>query len=249
MEGSFTPPTIAGSGGSGFSGGPPPMPPPPTPPPTPPPVAPFPWEEPGRSIGSALFETIRLIVTSPSEAFARMPLNSELLRPVLFALIVGMIGVVAQTVYETLFSAVFTRLLPMFADKSDAMFGAVGGVIGLFFAPFFIPLFLAIGAGITHLMLMLLGGGRQGWTATFRVASYSMVSSLFMLIPIAGGLLNFVASLIFQTHGLAVVHGMSRGRAFVALFLPLIVCCGCFMLGMLVFGTAMLAGFKDLWNQ
>ena len=226
MEGSFTPPT-----------------------PPPPSLPPIPWEEPGRPIGSALFETIKLVVTSPSEAFARMPLNSELLRPVLYALIVGMIGVVAQTVYDTLFSTVITRLVPMFADRKDALFGAVGGFIGLFFAPLFIPIILVIGASITHLMLLLLGGGRQGWTATFRVLSYSMTASLFLLIPLVGGLLNFAAGLLFQTNGLAVVHGMSRGRTFAAIFLPILVCCGCFLLGAVLFGTAMMAGIREIWKQ
>jgi len=249
MEGSFTPPTVAGTGSSEFSGTPPPTPfePPPTPPP--PSLPPIPWEEPGRPIGSALFETIKLVVTSPSEAFARMPLNSELLRPVLYALIVGMIGVVAQTVYDTVFSTVMTQLLPMFADRKDALFGAVGGVIGLFFAPLLIPVILVIGASITHLMLLLLGGGRQGWTATFRVLSYSMTASLFLLIPLVGGLLNFAAGIVFQTNGLAVVHGMSRGRAFAAIFLPILVCCGCFLLGAVLFGTAMMAGIREIWKQ
>ena len=247
MEGSFTPPTAAGTGGSDFIGTPPPGP-PPIPPPPPAPV-PIPWEEPGRPIGSALLETIQMIMTRPSEAFARMPLNTDLLRPILYALIVGMVGLLAQTVYDTLFSTLFSQLLPMFSDQKDALFGAIGGVVGLFFGPVLIPLVLVVGAAITHLMLMLLGGGQKGWTATFRVLAYAMTSSLFLLIPLVGGLINFVAGLIFQTIGLADVHGMSRGRAFAAIFLPLVVCCGCFMLGALFFGAAMLAGIKGLLNQ
>lgn len=216
---------------------------------TPPPVVPIPWEEPGRSIGSALLETIQLIMTRPSEAFARMPLNSELLRPIFYALIVGMVGLVAQTVYDTLFSTLFSQLLPMFSDQKDALFGVIGGVVGIFFGPVLIPLVLVVSAAITQLMLLLLGGGQKGWTATFRVLSYSMTSSLLLLIPLVGGLLSFVAGLIFQTHGLAVVHGMTRGRAFAAIFLPILVCCGCFMLGALFFGAAMMAGIQGLMNQ
>lgn len=269
MEGSFTPPTVAGTGQSGFeetppgygagqsppnSGGTPPpldgLPPQGGPPPFGgAPVTPIPWEEPGRPVLVALVETVQLIYTRCSEAFGRMPLNTELLRPILFAMIVGMIGAAAETVYDSLWSLTVWKFFPGMQDKESGAFGVVGNFVLLFFMPLIIPVLLVISSAVTHVMLLLLGAGKRGWTATFRVSCYSYASALLMLIPLAGGLASGIAGLIFGTHGLAVVHGTSRGRALAALLLPVIVCCGCLMLCVMVFGTALLAGFKDLWNR
>jgi hypothetical protein len=262
MEGSFTPPTIAGTGQSGFEGSPvrndgtdqlPPgsggTPPPLDGPPPGPPPAPIPWEEPGRPLINAFFDTIRLLYSRCSEAFARMPLNTELLKPIIFAILVGMIGAVAETVYNSIWSVTVWKLFPWMDDEGSDMFGVFGGFVALFFMPLFIPILLVIASAVTHVMLLLLGAGARGWTATFRVSCYAYASALCQLIPFVGGLAAALVGLIFATHGLAVVHGTSRGRALAAQLLPAAICCGILSLGMLVFGTAILAGFKDLWNR
>jgi len=270
MEGSFTPPTIAGTGQSGFEGtpvrhdgsdqSPPPAPPGPPPldgpPPTggPPPfggapVTPIPWEEPGRPLINAFFDTIQLLYSRCSEAFARMPLNTEILKPIIFAILVGMIGAVAETIYSSIWSLMAWNVFPWMEGKENPGFGVVGNFVLLFFMPLIIPVLLVIASGITHVMLLLLGAGNRGWGATFRVSCYAYASALCQLVPVVGGLASGVVGLIFATHGLAVVHGTSRGRALAAQLLPAAVCCGLLALCLLIFGTAMLAGFKDLWNR
>jgi hypothetical protein len=259
MEGSFTPPTVAGTGQSGFPAGPPPLDPPPpgyggpppsdgAPPPAVPPMAPIPWEEPGRPIVNAFFETIQLVYSHVTEAFRRMPLNTELIRPILFAVLVGMIGAMAETFYDSVFSLAAWKFLPWMDRDENPAFGVVGSFVVLFFMPIIIPMMLIISSAVTHLMLLLLGAGRRGWTATFRVSCYAYASALLMVIPVAGSLASAIAGLIFGTCGLAVVHNTSRSRALVALLLPAAVCCGCVMLVFMVFGTAMLAGFREIWN-
>ncbi|HEX7878357.1 MAG TPA: YIP1 family protein [Candidatus Eisenbacteria bacterium] len=265
MEGSFTPPTIAGTGQSGFEetpirneggqfppgqGGPtPPLDGPPPGPPHLPPVAPIPWEEPGRALVNAFVDTITLLYSRCSEAFARMPLNSELLKPIIFAILVGMIGAVAETVYNSIWSMTIWKLFPWMDEQEHPGFGVFGNFVALFFMPLLIPMFLVIASAITHIMLILLGAGNRGWTATFRVSCYASASALCQVIPFVGGLASGIVGLIFATHGLAVVHGTSRGRALFAQLLPAAICCGVLSLGLLVFGSAMLAGFKELWNK
>jgi hypothetical protein len=258
LEGSFTPPTVAGTGQSGFGATPPPLDPPPsdTPPaggwppsdPPPPPVRPIPWEEPGRPFVTALVETVQLIFSRPTEAFQRMPLNTELLRPILFALILGMIGAVAETVYDSVWSMAAWKFLPWMRESDDTMFGVFGGFIMLFFMPLLIPVGLLLSSAVTHLMLLLLGAGQRGWTVTFRVSCYAYASALLLIVPIAGGALSLVAGLIFGTVGLSVVHGTSRGRAFTALVLPMALCCAIVSMVFVVFGAALLAGVKGLGN-
>lgn len=57
------------------------------------PPAPLPWEDPRLPFFDALFETVKLFVTRPEEAFRRMAPSGSLGRPILYAVIVGWIGV------------------------------------------------------------------------------------------------------------------------------------------------------------
>jgi hypothetical protein len=216
------------------------------PPPPPPGRPPIPWEEKGRGFLEGLFETIRLLFTSPSEAFRRMPLDTELLRPILFAIIVGWVGMAASAIYESLFQATIWQFLPGMGDREDIAFGIVGNLFTVIFAPFLIGVGLVISSAITHLMLLILGTGAKGWTATFRVLCYANASILFALVPLIGGLGHFVVGTIFQIIGLSEVHGCTRGRAAVAVLLPLALCCGLMIFFFVLFGAAMMAAFSGM---
>jgi hypothetical protein len=93
-------------------------------------------------------------------------------------------------------------------------------------APFFVLLAVFIQAAILHLMLMLVGGANSGFEATTRVCSYAQVSQLAQAVPFCGGILSLVWSLILLITGLATVHNTSRGKAALAVVLPVVICCG-----------------------
>lgn len=72
----------------------------------------IPWEEPGPPWPQRLIATIQLLFMRPREAFERMPLDSELLKPFLFALIVGSVGWVAHLFWDTLTRGAMRGLMP-----------------------------------------------------------------------------------------------------------------------------------------
>jgi hypothetical protein len=74
--------------------------------------------------------------------------------------------------------------------------GATNQNFGWFLASIIVALILAgiglfIGAGILHLLVMLILGSRNaGFEATFRVVTYSAVTSLVSWVPFIGGILS-----------------------------------------------------------
>src|SRR5664280_1618412 len=86
---------------------PPSMQPPGTVPPPPaggePAVTPLPWEQPGYPALEGLYETAKLVLTSPGQAFARMSPTGSLGRPLLYAVIFGWVGIIAGQAYDLAF--------------------------------------------------------------------------------------------------------------------------------------------------
>ena len=109
----------------------------------------------------------------------------------------------------------------------------------------FIPVLVIFGifiySWILHVCLLLVGSGRSGWEATFRVLCYSSGPLFFMLLPVCGGMIASIWQLGLITIGLREFHQSSTARVLVAIFLPLILCCG-FIFAM--FGTV----FHRLWQ-
>jgi hypothetical protein len=66
----------------------------PPPPAAPASPAPIPWEDTARtSTFERLVETVKLLATRPSEAFAGMPTTGGIGSPLLYAIVVGWIGI------------------------------------------------------------------------------------------------------------------------------------------------------------
>src|SRR5207302_8961929 len=104
--------------------------------------------------------------------------------------------------------------------------------------PLFIVVVLFMGGAIVHLFLMIVGGANQSFATTFRVIAFSPGSTgPLQMIPICGGLIAGVWALVCNCIGLARAHETDTGRAVLAVFLPLIVCCGGGLLVAFMFGA------------
>jgi hypothetical protein len=190
----------------------------------------IPWEDPRRAgVLDRFVETVKILATSPSEAFASMPAGGGIGQPLFFAIVVGWIGIAISAVWSLLFGGIAIPFL-----DSD-QFAALGAILGMstamtimlvVLAPFFVILTVFIQAAILHLMLLLVGSANNGFEATARVCSYAQVSQLAQAVPFCGGLLSLVWSLILLIIGLATVHSTSRGKAALAVILPVVICCG-----------------------
>jgi len=167
-----------------------------------------------------------MVLTRPAEAFSVMKREGGLGEPLIYALIGGSVG----GIVAFLFSLGF-RSIGLFADRNNslaAMTGmGIGSVAMIILLPLFIVIGLFIGSGIVHLCLMIVGGAKQPFETTFRVIAFSQGSAgPLQMIPLCGGLISLVWALVCNCIGLARAHETDTGRAVLAVFLPLIVCCG-----------------------
>ena len=210
---------------------------------TPPTRTGLPWEHrQERGFVNALIETLVMVLTRPSEAFTVMKREGGLVEPLVYALIGGCVGGIASFLFSLGFQS-----LGFFSERRNAfavMTGmGVGSVAFIILLPFCIIIGLFIGAAVIHLCLMLVGGAKQSFETTFRVLAFSQGSTgPLQMIPVCGGLIAGVWGLVVSCIGLSRAHGTETGRAVLAIFLPLIVCCGA------IFLIAMMFGALGAWN-
>src|SRR5437899_12219869 len=85
---------------------------------------------------------------------------------------------------------------------------------------------------------MIVGGASHSCETTCRVLAFSHGSAgPWQMIPICGGVIAGVWALVCSCIGLARAHETDTGRAVLAVFLPLIVCCGGGLLIAFMFGA------------
>ncbi|HKC13692.1 MAG TPA: YIP1 family protein [Vicinamibacteria bacterium] len=204
--------------------------------PMPPPAAGgTPWER-RAQIGfvNALIDTTRGVLTGPTAFFRSMPVMGGIGAPLGYGVIVGYIGLVAQALYQAIFRSVLGSGLGSLAGRPEwerlatTLQSGLGLVIQVILGPAILTVGLFLSAGIVHLMLMLLGGARRNFEATFRVACYAEAPALFALLPFCGGIVGVVYRLVLYIIGLAEAHQIGKGTSAAAVLLPiLLVCCCC----------------------
>jgi hypothetical protein len=213
-----------------------------------PPGGQTPWER-RNQIGffNALVETTKQVLSRPSDFFRAMPLTGGLGSPLLYAVIIGYVGLVASTIYNLVFRSVLGASLERmgggggeFERLAPFLQGGASLIVNLLFGPLFIVIGLFISAGIFHLVLLALGGASRGFEATFRVAAYSQAASIFNIVPGCGGLIGLVYVIVLLIIGLSEAQQISRGRSAAAVLIPVVVLCCCCIgaIAVLVFGVA-----------
>ena len=196
----------------------------------------LPWEHrQERGFFNAFVETLVMVLTKPGEAFTIMKREGGLGEPLIYALIGGCLGGIVSVLFSLGLHSV-----GFFADRHDTFAAMTGmGVSAGFIVlvPLFIVIGLFIGSAIVHVCLMIVGGANQSFETTFRVIAFSQGSTgPLQMIPVCGGLIAGVWALVCNCIGLARAHETDTGRAVLAVFLPLIVCCGGVLLIAFMFG-------------
>ena len=223
-------------------------------PPTPPTGPPgLPWEASEAGFGS-LLPTIAGFVARPIESFTRMSLSVDLVRPLAYYVIVVLFGTGMNLLWSLLFFrsvANFVRLLApneALRAQMESLLKAptgIGLVLQFVVTPFIALIVLFVWAAIVHVVLVLLGGARNGFATSLRVLCYARTSALAQVIPIVGGLVAVVWELAMQIAGLAEAHRAEGWKAALAVLLPIVVCCSCIVLAVALFGAAMLQAIQQ----
>src|SRR6185369_9414037 len=186
----------------------------------------LPWEHrQERGFFNAFIETMTMVLTRPAEAFSVMKRGGGLGEPLIYALIGGCLGGIVSALFSLGFQSI-----GLFANKNNGLAAMAGMGIGfgsIILVPLGIVIFLFIWSGLAHLCLMIFGGANQPFETTFRVFAFTQGSAgPLQIIPLCGGLISGVWAIVCNCIGLARAHETDTGRAVLAVFLPLIVCCG-----------------------
>ncbi|HEY6070586.1 MAG TPA: YIP1 family protein [Chthoniobacterales bacterium] len=199
----------------------------------------LPWDlRHSKGFFSAFIETLQMVLTRPGEAFTAMQREGGLGEPLLYGLIGGSFGY--------LFYLLFILFMPSLAfmgggNRHNAFTGMFGMGAGVILAVIFVPIGLTIliflASAILHVCLMIVGGAKQAFETTFRVVCFSIGSTYpLMIVPLCGGAVASIWTLVLYCIGLARAHETETGRAVFAVLLPLIVCCGLGIICMMIFG-------------
>jgi len=186
----------------------------------------LPWENrAGRSLINALIDTLMMVFSRPVEAFSIMKREGGLGEPLLYTMILGTIGALVGLGYSLIMQSI-----GIMSDRHSGIGALLGFGVGSVFLVLLIPILLAVvtlvGAAITQLCLMIVGGANQPFETTFRVFCYASSANALQIVPFCGGVLALLAGLVLNCIGLARAHETDTWRAVVAILLPLIVCCG-----------------------
>jgi len=151
---------------------------------------------------------------------------------------------VAASLYQAIFRSIVGSSLAAFGDRPEltALLGWAeswaGFVAQVVFGGVFVAIGVFIAAAIVHVMLLLLGGARNGFEATFRVVCFSQATSLVLIVPFCGQLIAPFWTLVIDVIGLAEAQRIGHGKAAAAVLLPIVlVCCCCAGLGLVFAGA------------
>jgi hypothetical protein len=180
-----------------------------------------PWEERQRyGLLNALYLTIKDVLFSPGQFFRRMPTRLGLVQPLLFGVVLTF-GAAFFDFMWSLTGGSLQRLVDLGGVSDFLRLPVVLGGIWVL-SPLVAVVQIVVRAAVFHVGLMLFGGSRMGFEATFRVVAYSRAASIVSLLPFCGYLAGFIWEIAITIVGLARVHGVEEWRPLVAVLLPVI---------------------------
>jgi hypothetical protein len=204
-----------------------------------------PWEDrENTGFVGGLYRTLKEVLFSPAKFFRTMPVTGGLSEPLLYALIVGTMGLMCLYLWDILLHD------PMQSFMTPEMRAAAGraalrggSTLTAVIIPFLLIVWLFIISGMLHLFLLLVRGAKGGFEATFRVVSYGISPFLCMVIPVCGMFITWLWGMTIVIIGLREAHETTGGKAVVAVFFPLILCCAVATVLIAIFMGALVASF------
>jgi len=180
-----------------------------------------PWERrEGFGFLNSLYLTAKDVLLAPGRFFHRMPSQVGILQPLLFALVLGAVGTFIAWLYSLVSASLQMVLLGDFSHGQSSLIS----FLLFIFSPVLVTMGIFIQAGLTHGTLMLLGGNRLGFEATFRVSAYSEATTIILLIPVCGSWLAMIWSMVILIIGLYNIHETEPWKAVLAVLAPLLLC-------------------------
>lgn len=200
------------------------------------------WEDTERPLVARLVRTWRQSLFEPTAFFRRVRRASSLSDPVLYFLLVTVLGAFFSLWWEAL------GIVPRGWDGVPVLGlgarveGAAAALVGFFISPFAALIGLALWTLVVHLFVVVLVPERRPLASTVRLLCYSAGPGILSVVPVLGSLVGAVWMTVLQIVGVREVHGATTGRAAAAVLVPLgiLALLGVLLFVLLVTGAALL---------
>ncbi len=217
-----------------------------------------PFEDSGKDFFSGMFETMKLVLFSPTTFFSKYKLDGSVGKSLLFAILIGWFATAIALVWNSLFQVSIMKYIQQFVPQNQGMdfnqfMGGsqigmlVGSIFGFFIAPIAIAIGLFIYTAVYHLFLMIVKGANKGFETTFNVVAYGSATNIFKIVPFAGGMITLIYSIVVYIIGLSEAHKTEGWKGAFAVLAPIVFCCCCFILIAFVF-VAGIGGLAQVCN-
>ena len=184
---------------------------------------------------NSFVRTVRKVVLNPAGFFRGLPPRGDFVNPLVFALLCSAVAAVLGGLLSVLLAAL--GLAPQTVGSS-----IVGLFTGIVLLPILAAIGLFVGAGIYHLLVLLLvQPNNAGFEATYRVVAYSFViqlASWLSAVPFLGILVALVVGvygIILGVLGIREMHATTMGKAALVVLIPVSIF---LLLALLLLGTA-----------
>ena len=200
---------------------------------TAPPRPGLPWERRLElGAGTAVLQTVRKVVFSPTATFRDMRVDGGWGEPLAFAVLVGSIFFWVAQVWEMLASTMMAGISGF--DPQEVAVANAQQLVFAVLAPFMVTVATLVAAAFVHLLLLMFGGASRPFETTFRVMCYSWAVAVFNVIPFCGMLVGAVWRIVVQIIGLREAQEVPGGRAAAAVLIPVLLGCLCLLFALLV---------------
>lgn len=187
----------------------------------------LPWEK-RAELGffPAILQTVVGVLLEPTKTFRSLPTTGGVGAPLLFYALCLTVATLAGLAYQLLLESYVPGAVSEEGSISEFFVSSLAVGLVFIFLPLIVVAVAFVGAGITHLALMIVGGAKKPFEATFRVFCYAGgATGILQLIPACGALIGGIWNIVVMTVGLSEAHGISKGRALFAVLFPLVVSC------------------------
>ncbi|MDH3732641.1 MAG: YIP1 family protein [Gemmatimonadota bacterium] len=181
------------------------------------------WERDGTAFPRNLIDTWVESLFRPDRFFRGVSWDEAAARPILYYLIIAIIGAIFSLWWSAAFTAIGFPLGFQDPDPLLALSPAASALINFFAAPFVAIIGLVLWSGLVHLLVIVFGRDRRGFRATMRAVCYGAGPSIFAVVPVLGAIVGFFWTLALTGIGLRHAHRMTTGAAVAVILLALMI--------------------------
>ena len=172
-------------------------------------------------LGDGIFQTAKQAVFSPRDFFRHTAVEGGLKNPLAFGILFGAIGLMLELFWEFLTGEgnLSTVQLDFLADYGISLVFLGSAIL----CPLAATVMICVTSLLVHLLLSVVGGGKNGFEATFRTVCYSQATQFWAILPFVGGVVATFWLVVVQLIGLREIHGVSYTRMIIAFLIPVVV--------------------------